>query len=295
MDHLSARRQRLWEAMASCREGSDDLGDPQFADLAARLAEDAELRGQFQRLQEADRAIKTAFASVAVPAGLAARVAARLAEAGSNEQGARSREQGAGSKEQGASGSVPEASDCLATPAVTTSDSPAPLRRATSRFSRRRLLAGFTALSAAAALLAVVWIQTHPSRHETPDSVLDEAMDFFDQDNRPSHELGAPPAEYPMSRDIVRLQGVRWRYAEKFPGGPAVAYDLPTMGGRATLYVFHGNIPGLPSMPPTLPRSSTGGKSAAAWQAGETLYVLVVEGDAGMYSSYLDQSHGPLT
>ena len=39
-----------------------------------------------------------------------------------------------------------------------------------------------------------------------------------------------------------------------------------------------------------MPSLSTGGKSAAAWQAGNTLYVLVVEGDAGMYSSYLDQS-----
>ena len=47
------------------------------------------------------------------------------------------------------------------------------------RFSRRRLLFGFAALSAAAALLAAVWIQTHPSRHDTPNSVLEEAMDFF--------------------------------------------------------------------------------------------------------------------
>ena len=81
MDHLSARRQRLWEAMESCRGGSDDLSDPQFADLAARLAEDPELRGQFQRLQQADGAIKAAFAEVPVPAGLADRVSRRLAEA----------------------------------------------------------------------------------------------------------------------------------------------------------------------------------------------------------------------
>ena len=45
MDHLSARRQRLWEAMDACRNGSD-LSDPQFADLAAELAIDAELRRQ---------------------------------------------------------------------------------------------------------------------------------------------------------------------------------------------------------------------------------------------------------
>ena len=81
MDHLSARRQRLWEAMESCRFGSDDLSDPQFADLAARLAEDPELRVQFQRLQAADGAIKAAFAGVHVPAGLTDGVLRSLAEA----------------------------------------------------------------------------------------------------------------------------------------------------------------------------------------------------------------------
>jgi hypothetical protein len=81
---------------------------------------------------------------------------------------------------------------------------------------------------------------------------------------------------------------------EKFLGGPAVAYDLPPRGGRATLYVAQRNVPGLPSLPPPVPTLSTGGKSVAAWQVGDTLFVLVVEGESGMYSSYLDQSR-PLT
>ena len=78
--------------MESCRSGSDDLSDPQFADLAARLAEDPELRGQFQRLQQADVAIQVAFARVPVPAGLADRVSQRLA--GETGSGAGSRERG---------------------------------------------------------------------------------------------------------------------------------------------------------------------------------------------------------
>jgi len=273
MDHPSARRKRLWEAMESCRKGSDDLSDPGFADLADRLAEDPEFRGQFQRVQEADGAIQAAFTDVPVPAGLADRVSRRLAEA--------------------ARTSVP---DRLAVSAATTVDSPAPLQGAAQRFSRHRLLVGFTALSTAAVLLAAVWIQTHRPRSETPDSVVVEAMEFFDKDNQPFGPFVAqvpPPAEYPMSRDIVQLREIRWRHVEQFLGGSAVAYDLPTVGGRATLYVAARNVPGLPSMPP--PCLSTGGKSAAAWQAGDMLYVLVVEGDAGMYSSYLDHSHGPLT
>lgn len=280
MDHLSGRRQRLWEAMESCRHGSDDLSDsqfaddPQFAELAARLVEDPELRVQFQRLQAADKAITAVFADVPVPVGLANRISQRLA------------------------GKV--------TAAVADSASPTPLREQAKRFSRRRLFAGFTALSAAVILLGLVWIETHPSRHDTPDKVLDEALDFFGRDNQfggdnqPFGELVsrvAPPAGYPLSRDIRRdiVPDVRWRYVEKFLGGRAMAYDLPTGGGRATLYVLERNVPGLPAFPPDGPSLSTGGKSAAAWQAGNLLYVLVVEGDAGTYSGYLDQAHGPLT
>ena len=103
-----------------------------------------------------------------------------------------------------------------------------------------------------------------------------------------------PPADYPMSRDIVQLPEMRWKRVEGFLGGSAVAYDLPPLGGRATLYVVQRNVPGLPAMPPPTP-FGTGGKSAVIWQAGSVVYVLVVEGDAGVYSKYLDQSHGPLT
>jgi len=147
--------------------------------------------------------------------------------------------------------------------------------------------------------LAAVWVQTHHSRNDTPTSVLRDGMEFFGTDDQ--HPIGAlvsevaPPVEYPI-RDIGRrLAGIRWRHVENFPSGLAVAYDLPPLGGRATLYVFQGNIPGLPSMPPESPWPGTSGKSAAAWQAGDLVYVLVVEGDAGVYSRYLDQSHGPLT
>ena len=297
MDHRSGSRQRLWEAMESCRSGSDDLSDLRFADLAARLAEDPEFRGQFQRLQEADEAIKVAFAKVLVPVGLADRISRRLAEpvtiADSGSQLAASSPQAVSSSPEVPALAMPS----VTAPAVVVGDGSIPRREPTQRLSRRRLLVGFSGLAAAAALFAAVWIQTHLPRPETPNSVIEEAMDFFGKDNQPIGELVSrvpPPAAYPMSRDIVPLQGIRWRHVATFLDGPTVAYDLPTLGGRATLYVVQRSIPGLPSMPPTMPLS-TGGKSAAAWQAGAALYVLVVEGDAGMYSSYLDQSHGPLT
>ena len=74
-----------------------------------------------------------------------------------------------------------------------------------------------------------------------------------------------------------------------------MAYDLPAINGRATLYVVRRTVPGLPSLPPSVPSHSTGGNSAAVWQQGDLLYVLVVQGDAATYSQYLDRSNGPLT
>jgi hypothetical protein len=272
----SERLQQLWEAMESCRIGSDDLSDPEFADVAAELANDPDLRAKFERLQCTDGLIKAVFVNVPVPPGLGDRMTLRLADRLSRPI-------------------AETASEAEATAAPVP---PAPLQKTSKRFSGRRLLIGMTALAAAAGLFTAVWIETHPPRVDTPTSVIDEAMDFFGRDNEPVGELVShlpPPAGFPMSSDIVRFRELRWRRVQNFLGGSAVAYDLPTNGGRATLYVVNRNVAGLPSSPPERPILSTGGKSAGAWQAGDTLYVLVVDDRAGPYSSYLDQSRGPLT
>ena len=114
-----------------------------------------------------------AFANVPVPAGLADRVSRRLAEAAPTA----------------IAGNLERASPITSARRDATAPSLTPLRAAVERYSRRRLLVGFTALSTAAAMLAAVWIQTHPSRHDTADSVLDEAMDFFGKDNQPFGKL----------------------------------------------------------------------------------------------------------
>lgn len=270
--------------MESCRGGIDDLSDPEFAELAEQLADDPQLRVHFQRLQEADGAIRQCMSKVPIPDGLADRVARSLAAANPT----------------GAPMPPPLVVTPLAVSPATSPDSPAPLLDKSPRFSRRRLVIGFAALAAAAALLVAVWVQPHPARHDTPTSVLEEAMEYFGRDNQHQGELVSqkvPPAEYPLSRDIRALPDVRWRFVENFLGGMALAYDLPPLpqvGGRATLYVLKRTVVDLTNLPPPTPKS-TGGQSAAAWQTGGILYVLVVEGDARVYGSYLDQSHGPLT
>jgi len=279
MDYLARRRQEMLEAMESCRTGSDDLSDRAFAELADALADDGELRVHFQRVQETDAAIKAAFADVPVPPGLAERLSHRLAE------------------------STP--ADPIAIQVVAGPESPTPLRpdsavRRSKQFSGRRLAIASAAASLAAIVLApilvAVWMHAHRAPSITAGRAIDEAVDFFNRDNGPLGPLVsqvAPPADFPMSTGIAPLPQVRWRRVEKFLGGPAVAYDLPAMGGRATLYVVNRTVADLPSSPPQSPTLTTGGNSAAAWQSGNLLYVLVVQGDARTYADYLDQS--PLT
>jgi hypothetical protein len=141
-------------------------------------------------------------------------------------------------------------------------------------------------------------MHNHRTPPLSPGQVIETAMDFFGRDNAPPGEpvsRVAPPADFPISADIARFANVRWRRVESFANGEAVAYDLPSRRGKATLYVANRTVAGLPPFPPPLPSLSTGGNSAAAWQSGGLLYVLVVQGDAQTYTDYLDRSQGPLT
>jgi hypothetical protein len=266
MDQAARRRNELLDAMESCRAARGDLNDPQFAELAFALREDTGLGTRFESIQRADVTIKVVFADVPVPADLAERVSRRLSDALSS-----------------ASGSPVQ-------------PVPGPVTRPSSHQSRRRWIAGLSALAASAAVLAGLWLHFHRPLPMTQQIAVEGALACFSQDNSPPGALVSvkpPPADYPISPDIVRLADVRWRRIENFLGGEAVAYDLPPVGGKVTLYVAHRTVEGLPGAPPSLPTLSTGGNSAGAWQSGDTLYVLVVQGDTRAYASYLVS--GPLT
>ncbi len=285
MDYAARRKREILEAMESCRAhgavgAGGDLNDPQFSELAAAVGEDGELRARFERLQRADTAIKAAFADVPVPADLAERVLRRLGEEAASQ---------AAKPIQCAAETVPNS------PAPPPSEHVTPQPK---RISRRRLIAGFAAVAAASAVAAAIWLHNHRDPALTPGQAIETAMDFFRQDNGPQGELAsrvAPPADFPISSDIARFKDVRWRRIPGLMGGAGVAYDLPSRRGKATLYVVNCTVAGLPQFPPPLPTLSTGGNSAAAWQSGGLLYVLVVQGDAQTYSDYLDRSQGPLT
>ena len=264
MDNEPTAEERLLDAIEACRPGSDDLADPHFADLARELAVDADLAGHFDRVQRVDAAVKAAFHDCPAPAGLQERLLARL-------------EQEAGKPNANA----------------------AAVRVRAKRLSRRRMAWVLATASVAAGVLVAVALGLRGDRPEAPAKIAERSIAYFAGEVGGGGQLVAktsPPEGYPFSSDLLRTSQLRWREVTDFLGSYGVAYDLSAAGaGRATLYVVHRTDRGLSETPPDAPTWSTAGYSAAAWQSGGTLYVLVVEGDSRAYRGYLDLSRGPLT
>lgn len=270
MDNRPIRDERLLEAIEACRPGSDDLADPALTDLADQLETDPELRELYERLQRVDGRLAAVFADVPVPEGLAQRIIDRLAVARA---------------ERAASAGEEEATETSAPQPVT------PVAPRPPRLSRRWLLAAGGLVTVAAGLLTAVWIFNRPPQY-TEQAVLDAAWGLFSKDESPEQghllsDLDHPPAaDYPISREVFRMPGTRWRSISGFLGRGGVAYDLPEPDGtpRATLYVVRLTVPDVGAKaPPLRPQRDTGGYCVAAWQEGELLYVLVVRGDSGAY------------
>lgn len=268
MDNQPIRDERILEALEVCRAGAAEMSDPVLAELAEQLIANPELKRLYDRLQRVDVKLSAAFRDVPVPEDLARQIIDRLA---------------ADQAERAGTADVEETDEPPAHLPVTI----APAR--SKRVSRRRRLAVAGALSTGAALLvaALIYIGTRNPYVEKVE--LKEAIDFFSDE---SPKLGyllvdhPSPEAYPISRDVRRFPGTRWREVRGFLGRDGVAYDLPGRRGapRATLYVVKLTVGDLKetALPPN-PRWNTGGYCGAAWQEGKLLYVLVVGGGSRAY------------
>jgi hypothetical protein len=282
MENEPIRDRLLREAMESCRPGHDDLGDPEMASLAHELEVSPELAGLHRRLQRLDAAIADAFRDVPVPAGLEARILSRLQAVPSEADSPASEVVPAISARQRESRSIVRG--------------PWVLRR------RWFLFAGSLAAAAAAVFLMVLGTLRKPNDFTTRD-VLELAEQFYLNDTHGGGQvLGktAVRSDYPFSRNLMsvmsgRFPEIRWRPIAGFLNRRAVAFDVVgPQGTVATLYVAECSVDGLPAEVPVRPMLSTGETSVSAWQEGELLYVLVVDGGIPAYDRFLAASEGPL-
>ncbi|MFH1919689.1 MAG: hypothetical protein ABIP48_07400 [Planctomycetota bacterium] len=269
---------RILEAIEACRPASDDLEDPALAFLAERLAADPQLGELFERLQRLDAAVTEAFREVPVPEGLAGRIKARLV-AEPQSEGALG--QGGPSDQGGETGAPQPVAEVVG-----------PRRR----FSRRWLLASATGVAIAALLIVAIVVRTPQHMVYDEGQVLEGAIDFFESDSQQGELVAKvpPPEAFPAGIDfgLSNFPQMRWRHVEGFLGRTGVAYDISRRGGpRANLYVVKCTVSGLPAGLPASPLQNlsrpTGNVSVSAWQAGELLYVLVVEGGPEKYKSYV--------
>jgi negative regulator of sigma E activity len=266
------RDPRLLEALEACRPGSDDLEDPAMALLAEQLAADPELAELAERLTRVDASVAEAFGDVPLPDGLAERITARLAAAGN---GLKPPARGPKAQQTGVEAPSAEAA-----------------KRPT-RLWPRWVLAGTVAAAVAATVIAAVVVPLRPPQDLDQQAVLDGAREFFmvdrDAEAQPVAEV-EPPDAYPTDPDfdVRRFPRIRWRSIRGFLGRQGVAYDLGApRTPRATLYVVRCTVPGLPSAAPPQPSSTTRGVAIGAWQRDNLLYVLVVEGEPGIYQRLL--------
>lgn len=273
---------RIFEAMEACRPGSDDVADPAMEPLRRQLSDSPELSRAYQRLQRLDQALADAFRDVPVPEGLQDRILARLAAGvprGPREASLNRDAEGT---------SVPQTGS--------------------RRDRRRRWLIGACTAVAAAALVLGVLLHFQRSDKFNISDALSSAIEFFRNDAREGgHPMSGPvqpPREFPFSRGLAaifapvetRLVEMRWRAVQGFLNREAVAYDLVGRRGiSATVYVATCSVDGLATDVPLRPMLSTGQSSASAWQEGDLLYVLVVDGGIQDYERFFAGAGGPLT
>ena len=268
----------LFAALDACRLGESTLDDPALVDAARRLDTDEAARQLQSRIHDADRRLCAAMHAVQPPAGLADRVLARLAaQPGSADAG-----------------------NTTADRAVRPAATPPTTDRGPSRWRRRAFLGGGVAAVAAAVMLAIqFWPE--PPQPWSAEQVLDAAIALYTRvDRTTGRPLVEAPSSYPPSRDLIELPShTRWRRIDDaLAGGDAVVYDIELAPGgpRAMLAVVSPGaaVTGLPDYPPPQPATpTTQGVCAAAWQEGDLIYVLVVEGGPREYERFLRTNRGP--
>ncbi|MEX0938144.1 MAG: hypothetical protein WDZ59_09825 [Pirellulales bacterium] len=248
---------RLLEQLEACRPGSSDLSLPEMSQLAARLASDPEVAAHAARIQHSDAKFRLAFQEVDVPDDMKDRLLQRLAI------------------------------EAKSTPAE------GPVESAKANWRIRRWAIAAVCLAATIVGLLTAWwaIPNHPEL--TDENVEQIAEGWFllvdqagtwHQDKRVSEQYPVSPRVRGKVRRWMPLPAVAY-------DRDAVAYDLtPSVGGpRITLIVLRAKVEGLMNRPDPSP-PYTQKRSISAWQSGNLLYVVQVEGRELDYSRYVDTS-----
>lgn len=263
--------QELREAIDACRPNGEDLRLPEMSALAEVLAHDPRWQAVFARTQRCDAAIGQAFEDVPIPAGLCERLLAAVAPP------------------------VPAAPLPMAAVAQTPTSvrakrsGPASVQRSRSRTWRMRV-AVLATVAAALALFLV--LRGAPGRlPELNDDFSREVIGWTQQVQQGAwNEDLAVAKNFPLDQ-AIRAVPRRWQLLATGYDDRTLVYDL-TPPGRDFAFAFclpvRGRTCTLPSLPPAMPFSTTGGIAIGAWQTQDMVYVLAVQGGQNRYQTFMN-------
>lgn len=269
--------QRIQQAIDACRPGGDDLQLPEVDFLAEAVRTDLEVRRTFERSQQFDAAVSSAFREVPVPAGLAERLLAAV---------------------ETSAGTSPDAPLERPSPPSLAGDSDPdlkPRRRWTRGIHPRAwaVMAGSLAVTAVFAGILLVAQRFKGLEPTVGEQLPGEVLRWVDaierqgwNDNLQAVELH----DYPLDRAVRTPR--RWCQIVTAYDSQTVVYDLaPSGGGAAFVFCMRSKArnSALPDTPWTF-SSATGGKTLGVWRRGDMVYVLMVHGGPRRYREFLETS-----
>lgn len=253
---------RIQEAIDVCRPDTDDLQFPELTDVAAQINNDARLAQLVSRVQSTDKRIIEVMGQGRLPEGIEQRLLDRLELA----------------KRQGSSA---EMQAVVSNQVETRGD------RVWWRSRRGLLLMGLAAVLLIGATTGILSMGNERLMLENLDGLAEQWHQTVHSED--GWQPDPPPSGYRIPKRIKFRTG-RWKSFACPADRSAVAYNLTDPGApnlKATLFVIRTTIDGLDNSPPTA-ENWTMGRSISAWQSGEFVYVIVIEGRQKRYFKYVD-------
>jgi hypothetical protein len=194
MAQRPSRRERICDALESCRPASDDLFSPELADVAKFIESNPRWEEIYERIQNIDMKISAAFHDVEIPADLEPNLLTSLANAANRREGEAAAEPTASQESHSLRSSLSQKRTAV---------------------SRRWFFAASGILTAAAALFFVIFYGLNNVGDYSKQRVLTDALGFFAADipvgqGRLLKDTPAPK-KYPFSKAVGAFRGIRWR------------------------------------------------------------------------------------
>jgi hypothetical protein len=285
---------RILEGIEACRPGSDDVHSPDLADVARAVERDPEARLVYERVQEWDAALLNAMEQVPLPPGLAERLIDRLnasSEPAVLRRSIAAAVQSAAVRPLCATGSASASADDTGS-ATGTQRKPF-LGSGAGRWSRRQWV-GLSALATLAAglLIAAGLFVSRPSAEIALETMAEDWLKELDAHPAAWRGMQSPPRDFAIPASLM-ASPASWQPVGQYAKGIAYKLEHPK-AGAAMLYVVRLSRPGLPTAPPGVPQSTTGGKAVGYWRSGGIIFVLVVPGDERNYRTFVRSAPVPL-